>query len=45
MCLNDPTQSEQMVVSCSDQVGSFFAYNPCNSRVIGFYNFECHVSL
>ena len=26
--LNDPTQSEQIVVSCSDWVGSFFACSP-----------------
>ena len=43
--LNDPTQSEQIVVSCLDQVGSFFACSPCISRVTGFFDSRCHVSL
>lgn len=35
--LNDSTRSEQIVVSCSDRVGSFFAYNHCDPLVIGFF--------
>ena len=43
--LNDPTQSEQIAVSCSDGVGLFFACSPCVSGVTGFFDSECHVSL
>ncbi len=43
--MNDPTQSEQIAVSCSDQVGSFFVCDPCGLRVKGFFNCRCHVSL
>lgn len=43
--MNDPTQSEQIVVSCSDWVGSFFACSPCVSRVTGFFNLRLHLSL
>jgi hypothetical protein len=43
--MNDPTQSEQIVVSCSDWVGSFFACSPCVSRVTGFFDFGYHMSL
>ena len=31
--LNDPTEFEQTVVSCSDWVGSFFAVSPFVSRL------------
>ena len=43
--MNDPTQFEQIVVSCSDWVGSFFACSPCVSRVTGFFNLKLHLSL
>ena len=43
--LNDPTQSEQIVVSCSDRVGSFVVCSPYISRTTGFFNSVCHVSL
>lgn len=43
--LNDPTEFEQTVVSCSDWVGSFFAVSPFVSRVTGFFSFGCHVTL
>ena len=43
--LNDPTQSEQIVVSCSDWVGSFFACSPWVSRGTGFFDSGCYVSL
>lgn len=44
LLLNDPTKSEQTVVSCSDWVGLFFACNHCVSRVAGFFNLRhlCH---
>lgn len=42
--LNDPTLSEQMVVSCLDWVGLFFACNPCVSRAAGFFNLGHHMS-
>ena len=42
--LNDPTQSEQIVVSCLDWVGLFFACSPYISRDAGFFGFECYVS-
>ena len=35
--LNDPTQFEQIVVSFSDWVGSFFTCSPCVSRITGFW--------
>ena len=42
--VNDPTQSEQIVVSCSDWVGSFFACSPCVSGATGFFTLDamCH---
>ena len=43
--MNDPTQSEQIVVSCSDWVGLFFACSPCVSRVTGFFGLGYHMSL
>lgn len=43
--LNDPTRSEQIVVSCSDWVGSFFACSSCISRATGFFDSGGHVSL
>ena len=43
--LNDPTEFEQTVVSCSDWVGSFFACSPFVSRVTGFFSFGCHMTL
>ena len=42
--LNDPTEFEQTVVSCSDWVGSFFAVSPFVSRVTGFFSFGCHMT-
>ena len=42
--INEPTQSEQMVVSCLDWVGLFFACNPCVSRAAGFFNLGHHMS-
>ena len=42
--MNDPTLSEQMVVSCLDWVGLFFACNPCVSRAAGFFNLGHHMS-
>lgn len=33
--LNDPTQSEQIIVRCSDEVGSFFACSLCVSEITG----------
>lgn len=38
--LNDPTQSEQAVVSCLDRVGLFFVCSPCGSRVTGFLTWD-----
>ena len=35
--LNDPTHSEQIVVSRSDCIGSFFPYDPYISRAAGFH--------
>ena len=42
--LYDPTQSEQIVVSCSDWVGLFFACSPCVSRATGSLTSDviCH---
>ena len=42
--LNDPTRSEQIVVSCSDRVGLFFAYSPYISRTTDFFALDalCH---
>ena len=43
--LNAPTQSEQIVVSCLDWVGAFFACTPCGSRGTGFFYLRLHLSL
>ncbi len=42
--MNDPTQFEQIAVSCSDRVGSLFTFSPCVSSATALY-FEYHVSL
>ena len=43
--VNAHTQSEQIIVSCSDGIGSFFACSHCVSRAAGFFDSGCYVSL